>query len=449
MNYSQIISLIFNIITFVIGGLGAYYIIFALIGLILTKKYPKTDIKKRYAILVSARNEETVIGNLIESINKNEYPTELIKIFVVAHNCTDRTAEVARLNGAEVFEYNNASEKTKGYALKYLVNQIKDKYGINSFDAYMVLDADNILTPNYISKMNDAFVYYNGERAITSFRASKNYSTNVITGLYGLFFIANCVLDNRGRTVLNCSTRVQGTGFMLPASTLVDGWNYVTLTEDWELSADQVLQKHKIMYCDEAIFYDEQPSSVKVMLRQRLRWQKGHLMVFRTKFFQLFKNLFRKNSYKVSSYDIAYEILPLGAISFSLIILQTVLLLFCPLFKQDFASVMVPYLISLLVSFVSFYLTLFVLGILVAIREHKRIRAKNAFHNMLICILFPLFFMLTIVLDFVCIFVTDLQWKTIPHLDTSTFEMLNNKSSKIKVIKTKQDNQTEEEKQII
>ena len=106
MNYSQIISLIFNITSFVIGGLGIYFIVFSIIGLFFKKRYPNTEIKKKYAILVSARNEEKVIGNLIDSINKNDYPSELVKVFVVAHNCTDRTAEVARLNGAEVFEYN-------------------------------------------------------------------------------------------------------------------------------------------------------------------------------------------------------------------------------------------------------------------------------------------------------------------------------------------------------
>ena len=412
------------------------------------KKYPKTNIKKRYAILVSARNEEKVIGNLIDSINKNDYPLELVKIFVIAHNCTDRTAEIARSYGAEVFEYNNPNEKTKGYALRYLVNQIKDKYGINSFDGYFVLDADNILTENYLSKMNDAFVYYNGERAITSYRATKNFQTNVLTGLYGIFFIANCVLDNRGRTVFNCSTRVQGTGFVLPSTSLVDGWNYVTLTEDWELSADQVLQGHKIMFCNEAVFYDEQPTNIKIMLRQRLRWQKGHLLVFKIKFFELFKNLFKKKSFKVSTYDIAYEILPLGAITIFSAILQTLLLLLCPIFNENILTVLKPFLISNIVAIAGFFLICYVGAIALFIIERKRIRTKNFIHTFLVWLLTPVFFAISILFDFACVFVTNLQWKTIPHLDTSTFETFNSYKQNIKVLQ-KQEEQEENKKQIV
>ena len=125
MSYSQIINLIFQITSLTLTFLALYIFVIAFLGLFFSKKFPSTNIKKRYAILVSARNEETVIGNLIDSINKNDYPKEKISIFVVAHNCSDKTAEVARNYGATVFEYNNSNERTKGYALKYLVNQIK------------------------------------------------------------------------------------------------------------------------------------------------------------------------------------------------------------------------------------------------------------------------------------------------------------------------------------
>ena len=80
-------------------------------------KFKKTDERKRYAFLLAARNEESVIGNLIDSIKKQTYPQELIDIYVVADNCTDKTALVAEQAGAYVYERFNKEKVGKGYAL--------------------------------------------------------------------------------------------------------------------------------------------------------------------------------------------------------------------------------------------------------------------------------------------------------------------------------------------
>ena len=75
----------------------------------------------RFAVLIAARNEQEVIGNLIDSIKAQDYPEKLIKIFVVADNCTDATARVARSRGAAVFERRDPERRGKGYALDYLL----------------------------------------------------------------------------------------------------------------------------------------------------------------------------------------------------------------------------------------------------------------------------------------------------------------------------------------
>ena len=61
----------------------------------------------KFALLIAARNEENVIGNLLDSIKLQKYPKELIDIFVVADNCTDSTADIARKKGTIVFERTN------------------------------------------------------------------------------------------------------------------------------------------------------------------------------------------------------------------------------------------------------------------------------------------------------------------------------------------------------
>ena len=157
MNYMDIVGIIMT-------AIGAYLLIYPLqyavlfiIGMCSKPKiFPRCDEKLKYGMVVAARNEEKVIGGLIDSIRKADYPQDKLEVFVMAHNCTDRTAEIAREHGAIVFEYNNPNEKTKGYALKKAFELIDQNYGISSFDGYHIFDADNILDKDYVTKRNVA-----------------------------------------------------------------------------------------------------------------------------------------------------------------------------------------------------------------------------------------------------------------------------------------------------
>lgn len=96
MNYVDIVKYIFWIITTLLSFMTLHYIFFIIIGLFTHKKYPKANVQKKYGVIIPARNEENVVANLIDSIQKNNYPQDKLHIFVIAHNCTDRTAEIAR-----------------------------------------------------------------------------------------------------------------------------------------------------------------------------------------------------------------------------------------------------------------------------------------------------------------------------------------------------------------
>ncbi len=124
-------------------------------------------------MLIAARNESMVIGNLIRSIQNQTYPGKLVDIFVVADNCTDDTAGIARQLGAMVYERFNKQEVGKGYALDFAFRRIAQDYGNDYHDAFFVFDADNLLDPHYIDEMN--VVFSQGYQIITSYRNSKNY----------------------------------------------------------------------------------------------------------------------------------------------------------------------------------------------------------------------------------------------------------------------------------
>ena len=144
-------------ISAILGWLWKYKIVFKITGLFATRTFPAAEKQHKYAVLIAARNEEAVIGNLIESIRLQDYPAELVKIFVVADNCTDNTAEIAEKAGAVCYKRFDNEHRTKGYALQFLVECIRRNYGIDAFEGYFVFDADNLLKEDYISRINDSF----------------------------------------------------------------------------------------------------------------------------------------------------------------------------------------------------------------------------------------------------------------------------------------------------
>ena len=148
-----------SVIITLLGLFYAYNVLYLILGFFgKSKTYEETDVKKKYAIVISARNEERVIGNLLDSLNKQNYDKNLIKIFVVADNCTDNTAKICRSKGAICYERFDPSKARKGWALEFLFENIKRDYGIESFDGYIVFDADNVVDANFVREMKKEMV---------------------------------------------------------------------------------------------------------------------------------------------------------------------------------------------------------------------------------------------------------------------------------------------------
>jgi cellulose synthase/poly-beta-1,6-N-acetylglucosamine synthase-like glycosyltransferase len=279
-----------SVIGTILSAMVIYKALYWIVGLFFTRKFKPAKKKHKYAILIAARNEKNVIGNLLDSIKKQDYPKKLLTVFVVADNCTDNTAEIARSKGAICYERFDEEHKTKGFALQYLFDRIEEDYGRMSFEGYFIFDADNLLNKDYISKMNDAFD--SGEKIITSYRNTKNFDENWIASTYALHWLRSIRQNHRARSVFRLATNIQGTGFLFANEIVKDGWKYTSLTEDRALTADAVAQGYSITYNDEAMFYDEQPTSLKIALRQRTRWSKGHLLAFVESGPYLFINVF-------------------------------------------------------------------------------------------------------------------------------------------------------------
>ncbi len=253
------------------------------------KKHP---VLHRHAILICARNEEKVIGDLLDSIHHQTYPQELLQPFVMADNCNDDTAAIALSHGAIVYSRHNEQEIGKGYALEALLKHIHEDHP-QEYDGYFVFDADNILKEDFIEKMNER--YSEGRQIITSYRNSKNFGHNWISAGSALCFLKDCRFLNGPRDLLGSSCKITGTGFFFSERIRqeMQGWPYHLLTEDLEFTLDQTIKGHKIAYCPEAVIYDEQPVDLMQSCRQRIRWAKGYLQVFGNYTLKLIKGMFQ------------------------------------------------------------------------------------------------------------------------------------------------------------
>lgn len=282
---------------------------FLYIPLVLAKK-PKALAaparQHRYAVLIAARNEENVISGLLESLRAQTYDMSLVTVFVAADNCTDRTAAIARTHGAVVYERFNQLNVGKGYALDFLLQHIGADYPAG-FDGYFVFDADNLLAPDYIERMNEMFS--NGHEIVTSYRNSKNFGDNWISAGYALWFLRESRYLNGARTRLGSSAAVGGTGFLFSQRILDEshGWRFYLLTEDIEFSIYHILRGERIAICEDAVLYDEQPTGFRQSVRQRLRWAKGYIQVFRRYGAALLKGAARGSW---SCFDMSMSILP-------------------------------------------------------------------------------------------------------------------------------------------
>ena len=293
--FGEVLSKINQIVLLVSLICYFHHNLYLIIGLFSkAKKYKEAMKNHKYAFIVSARNEEAVIGNLIDSINRQNYPKELFDIFVVADNCTDNTAEVARRHGAIVYERFNQVQKGKCFALDYLFNKIHKEHKDKNIEAYLIFDADNLLDKNYLYEMNKA--YDEGNKIITSLRNSKNFDTNWLTSGSAFLFFREATLIHKSRSLLNTSTYVSGTGFLVDAEIIKEngGWIHHTMIEDIEFSVDMISKDYFIAYQHDAIFYDEQPTTLKATWHQRLRWCRGTHQIFAKYEVQILKPLLSK-----------------------------------------------------------------------------------------------------------------------------------------------------------
>lgn len=276
MDYLNILQIA---LVWIITIFWLYQILISATALIKLKDKPLIKNEKhKFMAIIPAHNEANVVANLIESLKKQDYDKNLLDIYVIADNCTDNTAEIARKAGAIVYERFDETKKTKGFALQWFLNK-KVEDG-SDYDAFCVFDADNIVMPDFIEQMNKKLCQ--GEEIVQGYRDIKNPTDSWISAGYAIFYWTMNRFYHLARYNVGLSPLINGTGFMVKMDIVrQEGWNTKTLTEDIEFSLKSIAKGRKLGWAVDAKVYDEQPIGFKQSWSQRSRWTVGHLQCVR------------------------------------------------------------------------------------------------------------------------------------------------------------------------
>ena len=408
-----------------------YFLAVSLFGLCSRRRPEPAARLRRFAVLIAARNEESCIAGLIESLRAQHYPPELVDIWVLPNNCTDRTAAIARTHGAVVYERFNQLNVGKGYALNFLLQHIRADYGADAFDGFFVFDADNVLDVNYFREMNKTFD--NGAVASTSYRNSKNYGSNWITAGYAVWFMREAKYLSQARLTLGTSCAVSGTGFFISAKIIdeMGGWKYHMLTEDIEFSTASIVRGRRISYTPTAMLYDEQPLTFRDSWNQRFRWAKGFYQVFFGYGGKLVKGIFANpKGSRFACYDMLMTICPAMLLTIITIAFNAIIAVLGVTGVMSTGVMITSSLSSIFFCLFNFTLFMFMFGALTTFTEWDNIHAP-ARKKIFYMFTFPLFMITYIPIALVAL-VKKASWKPIQHsisVDVQEFAQANAKDA--------------------
>ena len=400
MEYLYILK---QVLVYILTAYWCYQTVISVCSLIKLKDKPYIINKNhKFMAIIPAHNEETVVRNLIESLKKQTYDKNLYDIYVIADNCTDRTAKVARDAGAIVLERFDPEHKTKGYALQWFLKQKIEENA--DYDAFFVFDADNIVDKDFIVNMNKKLCQ--GEDVVQGYRDIKNPTDSWITAGYAIFYWTMHRFYHLARYNLGLSPLLNGTGFMVRFDVLKpQGWDTVTLTEDIEFSLKRIIKGKKLGWATDAIVYDEQPVGFKQSWSQRSRWTVGHMQCIKEYTKQL--AVAAKENKTMMNFDgFLYIIGSIPMFVLTLILLGTNFLMYAGNGMTE---------AELIINILRFLIPTFLLpigtAIIVMLLDRRPIKPML---KGLAC--YPLFMGSWLLINFKCLFKRETTWEKINHV---------------------------------
>ena len=231
----------------------------------------------KFAVIIPAHNEATVINRTLESIKRLDYPAHLRSIFVIADNCDDNTAEIARDAGVTCLERKDNKKRGKGFALQWFFQKaVKQNW---QFDAFVSIDADTIVSRNLLRSMNNRLNL--GHRVLT---CVGNVLTPEKSPTLSISYIAYFLrgIRKKGRNLLGCTIPIDGYGMCISYDIIKKyAWNATSIMEDIEYWAMLHLKNIRVEFVEDTCVLTELPVNFRDYETPRARWDIGILRVMR------------------------------------------------------------------------------------------------------------------------------------------------------------------------
>lgn len=397
-----------------------FFFIFLIVGIIrffngyLRKsRILPSEKKAKFAIIIPARDESKVIEANLRSIVNCDYPKELCEVWLIVESPEDPTIEIAsRFTDIKIHIFYRIKLENvgKGYALDECLKHIYTKNDV--YDAFMILDADNVISKNFLSRMNDA--YQQGYDIACGKRENKDWNASVVCGASALTFTIINTIQNKPKAYYNMNILVSGTGFYFRSEVLREycGWPFHTLTEDYELTNYSIVHNLKSAYVEDAIFYDEQPIKMRQSILQRTRWIKGYFSV-QKKYKQEKLEALKKNKKKK---NIWYQIIggiPMIALAITLLVYIAIMVGFLIYDLCAGENMYMEYVSRLLYLISAIYIFLVLFTCFLFLVDRKTIRIKK-WQRFKVTLFHPIFMFTYVYAAIRAIFVKA-SWDKIEH----------------------------------
>lgn len=304
MNIPSLFSWLVAIIQFPLflaWALLALYLVFLTLSALLARlseRRTEPDRKKadsRFSILIPAHNEEVVIAGCLDSLLHFDYPVQLSRVFVIADNCTDATAQIAASAGAVVLERQDEEKRGKGYALDWALRQVLP--GDEGWtDAVIVFDADTRADPQFLRYMDEKL--RRGGQVMQGQYNLLNPFDNWRTGLLYSALLLHNRLRPLARQALGWTTLLKGNGMCFSRRVIERfGWNAYGLAEDIEYTTTLLDAGIRVESVPRAALYTQAAQTTRQADSQRMRWEGGRFALARRDGLRLLRSAARHRSF--------------------------------------------------------------------------------------------------------------------------------------------------------
>lgn len=276
------VAVLVNVALLAVGVPAALACVYLLLLTLLSRHLPVPPPAargRRFDIIVPAHNESPVILRTIAALQDVDWPAQHFRIVIVADNCTDDTAAIARAAGVTVLERQDAALRGKGYALEFAFRRSRaDRWA----EAVVVVDADAVVSRNLLEAIGARLD--RGEQAVQVHYGVSNPEASWRTRLLTIAKASFHIVRSRARERLGVSCGIRGNGWCVTHELLAAvPYSAFSLTEDIEYGIALGMAGVRVAYADEAHSNAEMVTGEQASRRQRQRWEHGRFQLIRAK----------------------------------------------------------------------------------------------------------------------------------------------------------------------